>query len=618
MVLIQTVSVDAINTALIALQRGQSIVVGGDKGQTINNITVKNQGSNVDFTDKINALGKQIENLEKKDKALESEDERLEDRIDNLTQIGISDFIFTPYDRLLTLVLTNGNTYSTTIPPAPFTMELNGNTLIIQNASQTEEVELPFIPLSQKGVANGVATLDSNGRVPYSQLPESAMEFKGEWDASTNTPHLEDGEGTNGDFYIVSTGGTVNFGTTASPHIVTFYPNDRVIYEGSTSEWKRLPAGEVSSVNGLSGDVVLNGTNVNYSNASGSPTLKAKIDDVQAIAETQADWSETNQSSPAYIKNKPSLPSGQQQANWTQTNSSAVDFIKNKIPIWITTGSADDNMSPIDSVTDGSMRPITSNAVYDKANSLDYMDSILNNFFYELFIGAYCNTASGTQAKLAKMREFAYQNGCAFPITFDNANSYNGKITLNINSTGAKDVWINGSVSSSSNKTLPAGTYICFCESNAYKIDTSWCVPYARKANSANSASSATTATNATKLGNISVQTSSIGGGSTETGAHWAYIVKAKFTATSGYIVYSNGFKIQWTKTTTTSQINYTFPVTFTETPWAFWGMVSNSSTGLQWGQFRDVAVHSLSKTNIQAGSIGSVATQVNVFVIGY
>ena len=68
MVLIQTVSVDAINTALIALQRGQSIVVGGDKGQTINNITVKNQGSNVDFKDKINALEKQIENLEKKDK----------------------------------------------------------------------------------------------------------------------------------------------------------------------------------------------------------------------------------------------------------------------------------------------------------------------------------------------------------------------------------------------------------------------------------------------------------------------------------------------------------------------------------------------------------------------
>lgn len=105
--------------------------------------------------------------------------------------------------------------------------------------------------------------------------------------------------------------------------------------------------------------------------------------------------------------------------------------------------------------------------------------------------GAYCTTASATQAKVASMRGFAYQNGCAFPITFTNANSYNGKITLNINSTGAKDVWINGSVSSSSNKTLPAGTYICFCENGVYSLDTVWCVPFARNSSSASYATSA-------------------------------------------------------------------------------------------------------------------------------
>ena len=50
------------------------------------------------------------------------------------------------------------------------------------------------------GKANGVATLDENGRIPYSQLPESAMEFKGTWDASTNSPTLVDGTGDTGDF----------------------------------------------------------------------------------------------------------------------------------------------------------------------------------------------------------------------------------------------------------------------------------------------------------------------------------------------------------------------------------------------------------------------------------
>lgn len=107
---------------------------------------------------------------------------------------------------------------------------------------------------ADKGVADGVATLDATGRVPYSQLPESAMEYKGTWDASTNIPTLADGTGTNGDFYVVSTGGTVTFSAGRS---ITFYVNDRVIYDGNLNEWERLPAGEVRSVNGQTGDVTL-------------------------------------------------------------------------------------------------------------------------------------------------------------------------------------------------------------------------------------------------------------------------------------------------------------------------------------------------------------------------
>ena len=53
---------------------------------------------------------------------------------------------------------------------------------------------------------------------------------------------------------------------------------------------------------------------------------------------------------------------------------------------------------------------------------------------------------------------------------------------------------------------------------------------------------------NAKKLGDIAVQTTSIGGSATETGNHWSYVTKAKFTTTGGYIVYSNGLIIQWGK----------------------------------------------------------------------
>ena len=46
--------------------------------------------------------------------------------------------------------------------------------------------------------------------------------------------------------------------------------------------------------------------------------------------QVQADWNETNTSSKAYIKNKPTIPDEQIQADWNQTTSTAKDFIKNK------------------------------------------------------------------------------------------------------------------------------------------------------------------------------------------------------------------------------------------------------------------------------------------------
>lgn len=101
---------------------------------------------------------------------------------------------------------------------------------------------------------------------------------------------------------------------------------------------------------------------------------------------------------------------------------------------------------------------------------------------------AYCTTAGATQAKVASMRGFVLQSGATFPITFTNANSYNGVITLNVNSTGAKNIYINNAVTSSSNKTLPAGTYLCRYNGSYYYIDTEYFVSTARYADSCYSA----------------------------------------------------------------------------------------------------------------------------------
>ena len=102
------------------------------------------------------------------------------------------------------------------------------------------------------GTAGGIATLDQNGRLPYSQLPLTAVEYKGAWNADTNTPALASGTGTYGDEYIVSVAGTQDLGEGS----ITYSVGDRVIYNGSI--WQRIPSGSVRTVNGKDPDLTGN------------------------------------------------------------------------------------------------------------------------------------------------------------------------------------------------------------------------------------------------------------------------------------------------------------------------------------------------------------------------
>jgi hypothetical protein len=97
---------------------------------------------------------------------------------------------------------------------------------------------------SEKGNANGYASLDSQGKVPISQLPSSIMEYKGTWNAATNTPTLANGTGDTGDVYICNVAGTVNFG--AGP--ITFAVGDYTIYSGSIWQRSSGAVGTVTSV----------------------------------------------------------------------------------------------------------------------------------------------------------------------------------------------------------------------------------------------------------------------------------------------------------------------------------------------------------------------------------
>jgi hypothetical protein len=111
---------------------------------------------------------------------------------------------------------------------------------------------------SEKGNANGYASLDGGGKVPVAQLPATLMTYEGTWDAATNTPTLANGTGDAGMVYIVNGAGTVNFGAGN----ITFAIGDWVIYNGTI--WQKSDnADDVMSVNGFTGVVTLDYDDVN-------------------------------------------------------------------------------------------------------------------------------------------------------------------------------------------------------------------------------------------------------------------------------------------------------------------------------------------------------------------
>jgi hypothetical protein len=90
------------------------------------------------------------------------------------------------------------------------------------------------------GTANTIATLDSNGKVPTSQIPDSILgqvEYVGTWNASTNSPTLPNPTTVKGDYYVVSSGGTIT-GVTFQDGSITFEVGDWVISNGTV--WQKV------------------------------------------------------------------------------------------------------------------------------------------------------------------------------------------------------------------------------------------------------------------------------------------------------------------------------------------------------------------------------------------
>jgi len=109
---------------------------------------------------------------------------------------------------------------------------------------------------SEKGAASGYAPLDVNSKVPTANLPDSVVgqvEYKGTWNAETNTPTLPSASGVKGNYYVVSVAGVYE--------TVDYEIGDWIISNGT--QWEKVDnSDKVSSVNGATGAVVLDTDNI--------------------------------------------------------------------------------------------------------------------------------------------------------------------------------------------------------------------------------------------------------------------------------------------------------------------------------------------------------------------
>lgn len=85
---------------------------------------------------------------------------------------------------------------------------------------------------------------------------------------------------------------------------------------------------------------------------------------------------------------------------------------------------------------------------------------------------AYCSTDAGTSGKTATCSGYTLLSKSFIHVIMTKSNSYSGAITLNINGKGSKPIYINGAASSSSNKTLPAGSYLVYYDGTKYYFRT--------------------------------------------------------------------------------------------------------------------------------------------------
>ena len=146
------------------------------------------------------------------------------------------------------------------------------------NASDIQAIE------DSVNAVNGIAPLDGNGEVPLANLPQSVQDGlspQGNWDADTNTPDITIAPVV-GQYWIVNVAGSTNLNG-----ITDWGVNDWAVF--TDGDWAKMDfSNSVTSVNGQTGIVVLDKTDVGLTNVTDDAQLKRAAGDIDTFTEKVA------------------------------------------------------------------------------------------------------------------------------------------------------------------------------------------------------------------------------------------------------------------------------------------------------------------------------------------
>ena len=188
--------------------------------------------------------------------------------------VGVSD-AHIDFDGSLIITLTNGNQINVGEVVAP---DLAESIKVISNGGGTSQLVLDTLASLQTQINNLIPSqtgnsgkfLTTNGSTLSWASVAGGLSYQGTWNASTNTPTLASGAGTNGYYYVVGTAGSTNL-----DGITDWQIGDWLLFNGTA--WQKIDQTNlVTSVNGQTGAVSLTttniseGTNLYYTNARAS------------------------------------------------------------------------------------------------------------------------------------------------------------------------------------------------------------------------------------------------------------------------------------------------------------------------------------------------------------